>query len=85
MLRRNSMPKIGTPFDDVSGQIVGGNYGQAWVTYEGRKQGPTCYPTSYHEADEMCSSIVARIKSECGYAFKEIYPKEAWMFHFDGI
>jgi len=33
-------------FDDVNGEIFGGNYGQAWVTYEGRKQGGTVYPTN---------------------------------------
>lgn len=79
------MPKIGVPIDDVLGQIIGGDYGQAWVTYEGRKQGETCYPSTYPEADAMCTAIVDRIKKDCGQVFKDIYPKEAWMFHFDGV
>ena len=26
------MPKIGTIYDDVNGQIIGGDYGMAWAT-----------------------------------------------------
>lgn len=79
------MSSIGKPDDEVNGQIVGGDYGQAWVTYQGRKQGETCYPRHEGEALAMCHSIIERIKSECGPAFKDIYPADAWMLHFDGI
>lgn len=72
-------------FDDVNGQIIGGDYGQAWVTYEGRKQGPICYPRNYPEADAMCNEVVQRIKDQCGPAFKDIYPKQEWKFHFDNL
>lgn len=85
VLLRGFMSSIQHPDDDVNGQIIGTHYGQAWVTYEGRKQGPTRYPRDYPEADAMCFEIVKSIKTQCGNAFKDIYPKEAWMFHFDGI
>lgn len=72
-------------FDDVNGQIIGGDFGQCWVTYEGRKQGPTKYPNNELEAESFCLEIVEHIKQECGPVFREIYPKNAWMFHFDGV
>ena len=72
-------------FDDVNGQIVGGEYGTAWVTYEGRKQGNTCYPSNEAEAFAMCEAVVSRIKDECGAAFSDIYPLNKWLYHFDGI
>jgi len=79
------MSSIVHPDDEVNGVIVGGECGQAWVTYEWRRQGPMCYPRTYAEADAMCCNVVNNIKKQCGPAFKDIYPKEAWMFHFDGI
>ena len=72
-------------FDDVNGQIVGGDYGQCWVTYEGRKQGPTKYPKNKAQAEEFCASIVESIKADCGQVFSYIYPNDAWEFHFDGV
>ena len=72
-------------FDDVNGQIVGGDYGQCWVTYDGRKQGPTKYPANEVEAELMCMGIIDSIKYECGSVFQDIYPKDAWQFHFDGV
>ena len=73
-------------FDDVNGQIVGGDYGMCWVTYEGRKQGQTMYACDYPEADALCFATVERIRQDCGEAFDLIYPdKNAWKFHFDGI
>ena len=72
-------------FDDVNGQIIGGNYGRSWVTYCGRKQGPTCYPTNEREAYLQCDAIVEKIKEDCGVAFKDIFPLKKWMYHFDGI
>jgi len=75
-------------FDDVNGEIIGGDYGQCWVTYEGRKQGNICYPSNEKEAYEMCESIIQRFKDECKdeFTFNMIYPnKEGWKFHFDGI
>lgn len=72
-------------FDDVNGQIIGGDYGQCWVTYEGRKQGPTGYPRNEADACSFCEGIVQSIKDGCGQVFKDIYPKQAWQYHFDGI
>lgn len=73
-------------FDDVNGVIVGGDYGQCWITYEGRKQGKTMYPCDETEALEMCTNEKTRIKAECGEAFTMIYPNaRAWTYHFDGI
>ena len=72
-------------FDDVNGQIVGGDFGQCWVTYDGRKQGSTKYPRHEAEAYAFCESIVQSIKDDCGVVFKDIYPKDAWQYHFDGV
>lgn len=72
-------------FDDVNGQIIGGDYGQAWVTYEGRQQGKMNYPYNECEAYAMCDAVVESIKKDCGEAFKLIYPNQSWKFHFDGV
>ena len=72
-------------YDDVNGEIIGGDFGQCWVTYHGRKQGPTKYPHNELEAWKLCEGIVESIKKDCGIAFDDIYPENAWMFHFDGI
>ena len=72
--------------DDVNGQIIGGDYGQCWVTYQRRKQGPIMYPENEAEAYKFCQSIIDDIKKDCGRVFDEIYPdKKAWVFHFDGV
>jgi len=73
-------------FDDVNGQIIGGDYGLCWVTYEGRKQGSTGFPTNEIEAERFCQRVVERIKIDCGEHFGTIFPnKDGWKFHFDGI
>lgn len=73
-------------FDDINGQIIGDDYGQCWVTYQGRMQGQVMYATDYPEADALCYQTVERIRSDCGDVFYLIYPdKNAWTFHFDGI
>jgi len=78
--------KTFSPFDDVNGVIIGGDYGRAWVTYEGRKQGRVCYPQTEIEAWQMCDSVVENIKKEYGEAFDMIYPdSSAWKYHFDNI
>lgn len=71
--------------DSVNGQIIGGDYGMAWVTYCGRKQGKTVYPHNEVEAESMCQSIIDEIKLSCGDAFSIIYPLNEWKFHFDGL
>ena len=58
-------------FDDVNGQIVGGDFGQCWVTYKCRKQGPTKYPMHEAEAYAFCDGIVQSIKDDCGAVFKD--------------
>ena len=73
-------------YDDVNGQIIGGDYGLCWVTYEGRKQGATGFPTNEVEAESFCQRVVERIKIDCGEHYGAIYPNEGGrMFHFDGI
>lgn len=74
-------------FDDVNGTIIGGEYGQCWVTYEGRKQGNTMYPSNEIEADTMCQAIIDGYKAESDdFVFNLIYPnKDGWKFHFDGV
>ena len=52
-------------YDDVNGQIIGGDYGLCWVTYEGRKQGSTGFPTNEIEAERFCLGVVERIKIDC--------------------
>lgn len=76
------MSSIKHDYDVVNGQIIGGEYGKAWVTYDGRQQGKMCYPCNYAEADAMCNSVIERIKKECGDAFKHIYPDEKWAFNY---
>ena len=74
------------PFDDVAGQIIGGDYGQCWVTYEGRKQGKTMYADNYPDADVLCMGVVNRLQDDLGDNFYIVYPnKNGWKFHFDGI
>lgn len=73
-------------FDDVNGQIIGGDYGRAWVTYKGRKQGQTCYPANEIEAVAQCEAIVEDIKTRMGTAFRDIFSdSDGWKFHLDGI
>lgn len=72
--------------DDVSGEIVGGNYGIAWLEYDGRKQGRTFYPINELEAMHLCENEKNRISEECGQAYELIYPKkDAWVVRMDGI
>ena len=73
-------------FDDINGQVVGGDYGQCWVTYEGRKQGKTMYANDYPEADAACWTVINRLQNELGENFRSIFPNDkGWKFHFDGI
>ena len=71
--------------DDVNGQIIGGDYGQCWLTYEGRKQGPTLYARSAVTAQELLAAEHRRIKAECGEAYRDIYPAPKWAHNFRGI
>lgn len=79
------MASIGVPFDDVNGVIVGGNYGMAWVTYDGRKQGNTVYPKNEVEADSMLNAIIEKMKLEYGDTFRMIFPEQKWKYHFEGL
>lgn len=72
-------------FDDVNGTIIGGEFGQCWVTYKGKQQGSIYYPVNEVEATRFCDKIVSDIKADCGAVFKLIYPEESWKYHFDGI
>jgi hypothetical protein len=79
------MASIGVPVDDVSGVIVGGNYGMAWVTYDGRKQGGAVYPTNMDEAENMLDKIIDGMKEEYGDNFKTTFPLQKWKYHFEGL
>lgn len=69
--------------DDVSGSIVGTYVQQAFITYEGRKQGPTLYVKTDEEAKQMASEYIAQKRKEFGEAFSMIYPKQdAWEVKF---
>jgi hypothetical protein len=83
---RNGVEAMANLYDDVNGAIIGGDYGRAWVTYCGRKQGPACYPCNEAEAYQMCNEIKEKIKVDCGDAFAMIYRNaDGWMFNFEGI
>lgn len=70
--------------DDVNGQIVGTHYGQAWVTYNGRKQGKTHYVRSEAEALSVCHKYIEEQKA--GPAGFLIYPDvDGWMIHMDNV
>ena len=71
--------------DDVSGQIVGGNYVMAWITYDGRKQGKTVYPKNLSEGDSLLSEMLNEMKKDHGDNFKTIWPEQKWKFHFEGL
>ena len=79
------MASIESPDDDTNGTVIGGNYGQAWVTYCGRKQGKICYPANEADAYSKCNEIVEAIRAECGEVFNEIYPLQKWVYHFYGV
>ena len=68
--------------DDVNGQIIGGDYVAAWVSYEGRKQGRTIYAENQKQAEQMLTRIVLDIQDELGDSFKLIYPKKEWDFNY---
>ena len=63
--------------DDVNGQIVGRDYLQCRLTYEGRQQ-----KTFYAETEEQALAIATRLKREklsaCGAAVMDIYPNDSW-------
>jgi hypothetical protein len=71
--------------EEVNGQIIGGDYGQCWLTYDGRKQGPTLYARSAVTAREALAAEHRRIKDECGAAYADIYPAPLWAHNFRGI
>lgn len=68
--------------DDVSGVIVGAFVQQAFLTYEGRKQGPTMYVKSDDEAKELAQAYIDNQRQEFGEAFRMIYPNKAWQVRF---
>ena len=74
-----------TMYDDPIGQIIGEYYGECWLTYEGRKQGPTMYARSAVTAQELLAAEHARIKAKCGQAYRDIYPAPSWAHNFRGI
>lgn len=72
-------------FEDVNGDIVGAYYGQCWLTYDGRKQGQTFYCLTESEGEKQLLQKIEEIKNDCGDVFKDIYPDQKWVFHFDGV
>lgn len=68
--------------DDVSGQIVGAFYQQAFLTYEDRKQGPTMYVKTDDEAKKLAQLYINDQREELGDAFAMIYPNNAWQVKF---
>ena len=71
-----------TYFEDVNGEIIGGEYGECWITYEDRPQCKRQYVQSRDEADSVCQALLDEIRLECGQVFHDIYPnKKGWKFH----
>lgn len=69
--------------DDVQGVVVGTYFQQAFLTYEGRKQGSTIYARTDEEAKEVANAYIQNQREECGEAFAMIYPnKAAWQVKF---
>lgn len=68
--------------DDVNGQIIGGDYVIAWVSYEGRKQGRTIYAENQKQAEQELTRIVLDMQDEFGDSFRLIYPKKEWAFNY---
>lgn len=79
------MPSIHKNYiDDVRGQIIGGDYGEAWLTYEGRKQSETFHAMNETEAVNMAKNWMKEQK-ERG-CFYEIWPnKNGWRLCMEGI
>lgn len=69
-------------FDDINGTIVGGNFGECWLTYNNKIQGQIMYPSNRIEAHKMCNQKFDQIKSECLEVFKIIYPLDKWEFNY---
>ena len=68
--------------DDVNGQIIGTYYQQAFLTYEGRKQGPTMYVESDDEANQAGQAYIEEQKKAFGSVFDIIYPNKSWAIKF---
>lgn len=64
--------------EDVSGQIVGGEYVQGAVYYDGRKQGRCLYGRTDEELRRQADAFIAEKREECGQAFAMIWPKPLW-------
>lgn len=72
--------------DDVNGQIIGGNYGVAWLTYKGRRQGQTVHEETELAAIAKLEQQLEEKKVECGKAFAMIYPdKNGWRINLDNF
>ena len=72
------------PFDDVNGKIIGGDYGMAWVTYQGRKQGKTHYCRTELEAIDQCEKYIEQCLSDPA-AMHIWTDKSAWKIHLDNF
>ena len=71
--------KMNTEFDeDVSGRIVGSYTLMGSLHYEGRKQGNTIYAWTEDALHTAANEYVRQQRQECGTAFRDIYPKDAW-------
>jgi hypothetical protein len=71
--------------DDVDGQIIGGFFGDCWLTYDGRKQGPTMYAQDQDTAKILLNNLQGQIKASCGSVYRDIYPAQLWAHNFRGI
>ena len=71
--------KIYTAIDeDVNGQIVGSYIMVGSLHYEGRKQGGAVYADTEDAMTDAANQRIQQLRAECGAAFRDIYPKDAW-------
>lgn len=62
----------------VRGQIIGGDYYQWQVFYDGRPQSQRLPADSDTEAEELGRAEIARIKEWCGSVLWLIHPHDTW-------
>jgi hypothetical protein len=64
--------------DDVTGLVIGGDHVTGQLYYEDRPQHSQLYADDTDALRRRAADALAQIKRECGRAFADIYPRDAW-------
>lgn len=64
--------------EEANGQIVGRFLSVGYLAYDGRMQRQKIYADSEEELRLKAEGVLASIKSDCGQAFNDIFPKDDW-------